>query len=164
MTQKITLFSVTDYNEPCKVVIEISTRNLQRPSRDWETLEEVENREVLSICANMYTGKTYKRLEACGQIYECFVAKTPAQKKLVEFWKKYHLNDLKAGTKAQTELLVEYRKTAVKKYDYTAECKYLEERNMLVDRGYEYGTSWLCTTFPKDELLTIIQELENETA
>ena len=62
------------------------------------------------------------------------------------------------------ELIKEYRKTAVNKHDYTAECKYLEERNMLVDRGYEYGTSWLCTTFPKDELLTIIQELENETA
>ena len=35
MTQKITFRSVTDYNEPCKVEIEIITRNLQRPSRDW---------------------------------------------------------------------------------------------------------------------------------
>lgn len=162
MTQKITFRSVTVYNEPCKVVIEISTRNLQQPSRDWETLDEVENREVLSIYGDMYTGKTYKRLECWGQIYDCFVAKTPAQKKLVEFWKKHHLNDLKAGTKEQTELLEEYRKTAANKYDYTEECKYLEEKGMLVDRGYKYGTSWLCTTFPKEELLTIIQELENE--
>jgi len=105
MTQKITFRSVTDYNEPCKVVIEISIENLQHPSRDWETLEKVENREVLSICANMYTGKTYRRLEACGQIYDCFVAKTPAQKKLVEFWKKHHLNDLKAGTKHKPNYL-----------------------------------------------------------
>jgi hypothetical protein len=164
MTQKITFRSVTDYNEPCKVEIEIITRNLQRPSRDWETLEEIENREVLSICGKVYTGRNLKHLVCCGQISDCFKCQTPAQKKLVEFWKKHHLNDLKAGTKAQTELLEEYRKTAINKYDYTAECKYLEERNMLVDRGYKYGTSWLCTTFPKDELLTIIQELENETA
>lgn len=164
METKITFFSVTDYNEPCKVVIEISTRNLQRPSRDWETLEWVENREVLSICGRVYTGRNYKRLDGCGQIYDYIKFQTIAQKKLLEFWKKHHLNDLKAGTKAQTELLEEYRKTAVNKYDYTAECKYLEERNMLVDRGYQYGTSWLCTTFPKEELLTIIQELENETA
>lgn len=162
MIQKITFRSVTVYNEPCKVVIEISTSNLQHPSRDWETLEEVENREVLSICGDIYTGRNYKRLDCCGQIYDCFVAKTPAQKKLVEFWKKHYLNDLKAGTKAQTELLEEYRKTAANKYDYTEECKYLEEKGMLVDRGYKYGTSWLCTTFPKEELLTIIQELENE--
>lgn len=162
MTQKITFRSVTVYNEPCKVVIEISISNLQHPSRDWETLEEVENREVLSICGDMYTGKTYKRLECCGQIYDDFKCQTPAQKKLVEFWKKHHLNDLKAGTKAQTELLEEYRKTAANKYDYTEACKYLEEKGMLVDRGYKYGTSWLYTTFQKEELLTIIQELENE--
>lgn len=158
METKITFYTISNFEEPCKVVIKISTSNLQQPSRDWETLEEVENREVLSICGDMYTGKTYKRFEGCGQIYDCFVAKTPAQKKLVEFWKKHHLNDLKAGTKAQTELLEEYRKTAAN----TEECKYLEEKGMLVDRGYKYGTSWLCTTFPKEELLTIIQELENE--
>ena len=163
MTQKITFRSVTDYNEPCKVEIEIITRNLQRPSRDWETLEEVENRETLSICADVYTCKNYRHLESCGQTYDYFKCQTPAQKKLVEFWKKHHLNDLKAGTKAQTELLEEFRKSAENnKYDYTAECKYLEERNMLVDRGYKYGTSWLCTTFPQDELLSIIQELKNE--
>lgn len=163
MTKNITFFSETNYNEPCKVVIEISTRNLQRPSRDWETLEEVENRETLSICGNVYTGKNYRQLVSCGQSYDCFKCQTPAQKKLVEFWKKYHLNDLKAGTKAQTELLVEYRKTSANKYDYTEECKYLEEKGMLVDRGYRYGTSWLCATFPQDELLTIIQELKKET-
>lgn len=163
MTKKITFFSETNYNEPCKVVIEINTENLQHPSRDWETLEEVENRETLSICANVYTGKTYRQLVATGQTYDFFKCQTPAQKKLVEFWKKHHLNDLKAGTKAQTELLEEYRKTSVNKYDYTEECKYLEEKGMLVDRGYRYGTSWLCTTFPQDELLSIIQELKNET-
>lgn len=110
----------------------------------------------------MYTGKTYKQLECCGQIYDDFKCQTTAQKKLVEFWKKHHLNDLKAGTKAQTELLEEYKKTAANKYDYTEACKYLEEKGMLVDKGYKYGTSLLFTTFPKEELLTIIQELENE--
>lgn len=162
METKITFYTISNFEEPCKVVIEISTSNLQHPSRDWETLEEVENREVLSICGSIYTGRNYKRLDCCGQICDGFKCQTPAQKKLVEFWKKHHLNDLKAGTKAQTELLEEYRKTAANKYDYTEECKYLEEKGMLVDRGYKYGTSWLCTTFPKDELLTIIQELENE--
>ena len=162
MTQKITFRSVTEYDEPCKVVIEINTRNLQHPSRDWETLEMIENREVLSICGQIYTGRNLQRLVGCGQISDSFKCQTPAQKKLVEFWKKHHLNDLKAGTKAQTELLEEYRKTAADKYDYTAECKYLEENNMLVDRGYKYGTSWLCTTFPIDELMEIIKELELE--
>ena len=172
MTKKITFFSVTNFHEPyepCKVVIEINTRNLQRPSRDWETLEVVETRETLSIHGTIYTGKTYKRLESCGQIYDSFKCQTAAQQKLVEFWKKHHLNDLKAGTKKQTELLEEYLKTTGKQYDYTTACKYLEEKGMLIDietsaNGYiyKYGTSWLCATFPQDELLSIIQELENE--
>ena len=164
MTKNITFFSETNYNEPCKVVINISTQNLQRPSRDWETLEEVENRETLSICANVYTGENYRQLVSAGQAYDSFKCQTTAQKKLVEFWKKHHRNNLKAGTKAQTELVEEYRKSAENnKYDYTEACKYLEEKGMLVDRGYRYGTSWLCTTFPQDELLSIIQELKNET-
>lgn len=148
----------TTYQEDCrvKITIEIKSRtNL----KDWDTLETIPERECLSICGDLYL-KGKRNPQACGQIYDDFMCITPAQCHLVNFWRKYHLNDLKAGTKAQTLWAEEYTKN--KHYDYKEVCEYLKEHEMFDDRGYKYGHGWLSREFPKDELYKIIEELKKE--
>ena len=100
----------------------------------------------------MYGGKNFRKPISWGQIYDSFTTDTKGVKELCDFWRKYHLNDLNAGTKSQSELI----ESRNKEYDYYEVCKFLEEKNMLIDRGYRYGTAWLSREFPKDELLSII--------
>ena len=133
-----------------KVSLDIETRPARssRPIRDWDTLEPVETPVELSI-----SGECGGCAGQCCDDFE----PTEAQSKLVAFWKKYHLNNCCAGTKAQTEALKE-----CDSHDYKDQCAFLEERGLLTDRGYKYGTGWLYKSFPQDELDEIIAEIENE--
>lgn len=67
------------------------------PSKDWDTLEDLSDYKVLSMTGTM-SG-------SCGQIYGTIKPATENQKNLIAMWRKYHLNDASAGTKAQTEFL-----------------------------------------------------------
>ena len=154
--------------QPAIAVIEIKVSNIQHKHLDWITLEEITEREVVSITGKLYEnpiGKPgRKRLIGMGQIQSLITPTTNAQKSLIDFWNEYHLNDLVAGTKKQMDCL----KQNHIKGGYLEECKFLEENGILIDtaasgRIYKYGSAWLTKEFPKDKLLTIIQELENES-
>ena len=73
-------------------------------------------------------------------------------------WKRWHLNDMRAGTPAQEEAIRAHRKridTAEGRRafdDYRARCSYLESIGLLVDDGYIYGSSWLVEEVPADVL------------
>lgn len=131
-----------------KVNLEIRVKeNEDKEQLDWVTLEPSNHKE-LSISGDCGRG--------CGQIYDDFEP-TAAQKKLVDFWKTYHLNGLCAGTKKQMEALENCEST-----DYTERCNYLESLGLLDDRGYTYGTGWLSKSFPEAELKAILDEVEAE--
>ncbi len=157
MKDSVTFFA-DHYGEPVKCVIKIEIRNAT-DTIDWDTLYQVENRETLSLMGEMYGGKKFNKPISWGQIYDSFTTTSKCVKELCDFWRKYHLNDLNAGTKSQSELI----KSRNEKYDYKEVCKFLEDQNMLVDRGYRYGTAWLSREFPKDELLSIIAEIKSQT-
>lgn len=131
------------------VNLEIEVKSKQCNATDWETLKDVEHPQTLSITGECGCG--------CGQIYDDFVP-TKAQQKLVDFWREYHLNDMCAGTKAQMGLLKENNVPT----DYDTECKFLEEHNLLTDRGYKFGCGWLYKSFPQDELNCIIDNVIKE--
>lgn len=61
---------------------------------------------------------------------------------LLEYWDRYHLNDAKAGTEAQLQVVADMSRV-VRNPTPTAILKLLENRGLLVDRGYEYGSAWL---------------------
>ena len=61
-------------------------------------------------------------------------------------WKRYHLNDMRAGTPKQEEFVREWQLTHA--YDYTEVCKALSEADLLYDNGYKYGSSWLREEVP----------------
>lgn len=69
---------------------------------------------------------------------------------IYQLWKKYHLHDMHAGTPAQEEALKECNER-----DYNKQLKFLETKNLKIDHGYTYGTSWLYQPIPADDLATI---------
>lgn len=84
---------------------------------------------------------------------------------LIQMWKKYHLNDLHAGTPEQEKCLDEHREVCelhevAYGYDhYTACCETLKEYGLyevdLDGKPYKYGHAWLYRPVPDDDLAKI---------
>lgn len=78
----------------------------------------------------------------------------PLTMKLGGIWRRWHLNDLRAGTPAQEAAIRAHRKqidTAEGRRafdDYRAHRSYLGSIGLLVDDGYTYGSAWLVEEVP----------------
>ena len=81
---------------------------------------------------------------------------------LLQLWRRWHLNDLRAGTDVQRKALRAWE--GFLKADYTASCNYLESIGLLEERGYKYGHAWLFERVPNEVLnqLTDIFKEEGE--
>ena len=92
-------------------------------------------------------------------------------------WKKYHLNDMHAGTEKQEAALEKYKSERksiadqmnkdakydwqkVSESDYNVTKKLLENHDLLVDDGYQYGTSWLKREIPIEDRKKIVNLIE----
>lgn len=82
-------------------------------------------------------------------------------KEIHSLWKKYHLNDMHAGTEAQEKAL---DAVGLTKYasDYRKCCDYLDSIGLLVDNGYKFGTGWLKREIPVEDIAKIEQLLTVE--
>lgn len=97
-----------------------------------------------------------------GQIQDNIKPANEEQKRLLEIWDKWHLNDLHAGTEKQENALREWRKKHKKEgWAYDEEVKYLKSIKLYTDKGYKYGTSWLKRELPH-ELETELKSLLNK--
>lgn len=89
--------------------------------------------------------------------------------KIVPVWKKWHLNDMHAGTERQDEVLDQYKKEHPDwRYDYSEACEILKKHDLLYDRQYlvdgkpyKYGEKWLFHEIPHEILLEIVGILED---
>ena len=134
-------------------------------SRDWDTLIRPEGMiHTVSICGEIRDGRDGGEF---GQIIDTISAMYPtdAVKRIVEFWREWHLNDMCAGTKAQTEFLDAYianRKNVAEfnrelRADYYGTCcRILSVEDLLIHCGYKYGTEWLIKIVSQD----VIDELK----
>ena len=68
-----------------------------------------------------------------------------------ELWRKYHLNDLKAGTLKQEEYLISLGEYI--NYDWA--CEELKKVGLYEDDGYRYGSAWLYREIPIEDLKRI---------
>ncbi len=118
----------------------------------------------LSICGDVWN-QLQTDIVLGGQIYETvleYASYFPAYKtaKIVELWKRWHLNDMNGGTRKQRELV---RKNWDQKekdgyYDHYDEAvKHLKEHDLHYDGDYQYGTAWLTEVIPDDVLAEIMQ-------
>ena len=95
--------------------------------------------------------------------------KSPVFRQIYDFWKKYHLNGMHAGTPEQEKAIAEW-KAAGNKYDYSAACEMLKTRGLnevplncrlIGTRNadglpYRYGLGWVIEDIPEDDLQKII--------
>lgn len=65
--------------------------------RNFDTFEIFTERFEVSVCGS--------GCNSCGQCYDRIAPRTPYQHKLLDFWKKYRLCGMKAGTKEQEQYL-----------------------------------------------------------
>ena len=86
------------------------------------------------------------------QIYDKIKPTNSEQTKIIEIWKKYHLNHLHAWTIKQ-ERALEW-----KNLEYKDACKYLESIWLYEDEGYKYWSKWLYQPLP-EEVISFIEGL-----
>ena len=71
-----------------------------------------------------------------------------------KMWKKYHLNDMHAGTPKQEKFL-EDNNVNNWANDYTGVCGFLKDHNLYIDDGYAFGSGWLYEEIPPKDLSLI---------
>lgn len=145
------------------VHLHIELRELQHSTRNYIDLSPVniDQGVVVSISGHI-------RGSGSGQIIEKFENYIPffadsdidSAKKIAYIWHNYHLNDLQAGTKLQQDTLEENRNEWYKENcdNYRNQKAFLENRNLLIDRDYQYGTGWLYKPVPQ-EIIDFIYSL-----
>jgi hypothetical protein len=157
-------FGKIEYFNPKKkanlVTVEIELKEVKDSVvRCYDTLQEVKEGLVFSASASVWNS-TKSDIYMGGQYLDTLIKYLPTNKKfrrIFEIWKMYHLNDLKAGTKLQTEALNQWRQeNNIKGWAYDQECEYLKSIGLYNDRGYMYGTGWLFQTIPSD----VIEEIK----
>lgn len=104
----------------------------------------------LGISASVYNQtKTY--IVAGGQCLDELIKHESLKSsdlfvKLYNIWKRWHLNDLHAGLKVQTDFI----KDNIKEYDYTRACRLLKAADLYEINGYKYGHGWLVEELPSE--------------
>ncbi len=91
----------------------------------------------------------------CGQCLDHIKPKNKHQKKLIDLWHKYHLNDMNAGTKEQEKAIEEaIKEKKLENYDYEKVCTYLKSIKLYeviyYGKPYKYGHGWLKRRLPSN--------------
>ena len=132
-----------------RCVVDFGLEMRDRPSTDWRTLQNVESAYTFSASgeiSNYSFGQNLDEIHKLNSGNHLF-------RRIDKYWKKYHLNDLQAGTQQQAEILKKCPST-----DYDDRCEFLKENDLYVDRGYTYGTKWLTQVIP-DNIVSEIKKL-----
>jgi hypothetical protein len=120
------------------------------------------------VCVSL-VGSTYRnQREDCGGQCQDTIAQIwanePSVQRIVALWERWHLNDMRAGTRAQEEYLRQYRPAYLPPYSYyDAACVNLTAAKLHPDRDYRYGSQWLYEDVPQevlDELVALFAQKE----
>jgi len=147
-----------------KIAYSSSTRKIN-PVEVKIGLYTHDNKVVFTASGTIYNSRKTDVYEA-GQCLDTIVKyiHSPKFRTIYKLWKKYHLNDMHAGTPEQEQLLEDYFKAEHKEYDYDEAKKVLEDNNMLTVKladgsDYTYGCGWLYEPIPEEDLQTIVDLL-----
>ena len=147
-----------------KVDAENKGRKRNEITVDIELRKNNKGQEVFSVSADVWNN-IHTDIIMGGQcldsIYEKFSPQLAEIDNLSEFevvrdlWKKYHLNDMHAGTPKQEEALKE---TSVRSYEDRVEyLKSIDLYEVPMEDGstYKYGHAWLYEAIPEEDLKDI---------
>lgn len=125
---------------------------------------ELDDKNVFTASADIWNSRGTGIIR-CGQCLDelaqySSIKNNPKFKQVYEWWKKWHLNDMHAGTEKQEQALEDAGLTGWAN-EYSNRCDYLESIGLLYDNGYEFGTSWLKREIPdeiQEEMRKFIKE------
>jgi hypothetical protein len=98
----------------------------------------------LSITADIEDGPCGQCISDVRKIW----SDDPRVSELCDLWERWHLNDLRAGTRAQMDAVSKMGKCPSSTEWFSWVCKNLESQGLLVDRGYSFGQEWLFERIP----------------
>jgi len=179
---KIALTGKTKRNE-VSLELTIGTEGTASVQRDWDTLAEVKGGVRISICGHVWNATTRTKLATGGQIIDVICTYFDHDRRVMRIcalWDRWHLNDMKAGTRVQTAYLDGYKAalfnagSVLKGAEAVAQVEtfrrlfqtnyhktasgILKAAGLLVDRGYKYGSAWLIEQ-PPAQVIEELQEL-----
>lgn len=129
-------------------------------------LEDTDQGAVFTAGAKVWNPRG-TAIVCCGQCLDKLLPyiPDPAFHSLVDLWRRYHLNNLHAGTPEQEAEVKRW--LGARRYDYPAACEHLREVGLLTvehnGKPYTYGTGWLFEPIPADDLARIRDIIERGT-
>lgn len=138
----------------CPVDVEVEVRSVKTDNeRLTIDLEPTRSYCELSMCGNIWQANE-RDIYSGGQIYDTLLELYPDNPLVVEMvkvWKQWHLNNLKAGSRRQAEVIDAYKRdNPLWQYDYSEACEILKAKGLYEDNGYKYGHDWLIEPLPDD--------------
>lgn len=118
-----------------------------------------------SMCAEIWQPNK-RDILAGGQCVDTVAAYFPEDAKaqrMLAIWTDWHLNDMNAGTPAQTAWLKVNLKPedyAYPKSHYDVACEKLAAAGLNPDNGYKYGSKWLRVELPPE----VVAEIQSWSA
>lgn len=168
------IFNIKRKHDKQRLEIRVElTSETCRPGQRTIDLEPVERAIKLSISGEVVLSKYMQASGQCSEDVAKFAAQLPpadrsALRELCLIWRRWHLNDLRAGTRTQLAVLDVYEaEHRGWRYTYEGACEVLEEAGYLVDRGYKYGAEWLIEPVPAavaERLTTLCNQLSKRRA
>jgi hypothetical protein len=142
----------------CGKVAAYGTRKINAAEIHFELFENDKHQIVFSACGTVWNSKHTDSVMG-GQclnnwVFKHIAARNSKAKAVIEMWKKYHLNDMHAGTPAQEAALADFEekeKAPISDY-YDWAVEKLRSINLYEDNGYKYGSSWLCEEIPQSAI------------
>ena len=139
------------------VCIKVELKEKETNQLNFETLKEVEKTLIVStvLYSKNFSTPFFLNLQEVSQEMDFKLLKniTLEQIEALENLNLYHLNDLKAGTKKQTELLKGLD------LNYKEACAFLEKNGLLEDKGYKYGTKWLFEELNEESIFDLMKKI-----
>jgi len=121
-----------------------------KPTKGFRSVDLKKRRSpllTLSITGNVKHQWGGESSGQCIGAIRNFWGHIPEVAELCDIWDRWHLNDLRAGTRKQSDTL-RGKKNRSKHEHYTWACNYLKRKGLLVDHGYKYGAEWLFEPIP----------------
>ncbi|MGH8897010.1 MAG: hypothetical protein ACRDZ4_08325 [Egibacteraceae bacterium] len=150
-----------------RVTLEIELRHKANVAPYLDTdLNPVREYTELAICGSVWN-PAGTGIESGGQNTEAIRERFPDDadvQRLCALWDRWHLNGMKAGTRAQEAFLRDARvENRLAQYDEN--CKVLEKANLLhvtgpQGRNYKYGAAWLVERLPEDVEREVVELCE----
>ena len=99
----------------------------------------------------------------CGQCLDSLseLIDDPVFTQIYWLWKRYHLNDLHAGTPVQEYALEHAPICSLRKADYKYRCEYLKSIGLYEVGGFKYGHGWLTEKIESHDLELIKRIVKN---